>query len=306
MAGLRLRAKRSPGLRRVLFLAQNQLALLRPNCVVARAENQAKYSISAMVRVKNDAPFIREWLAHYVGLGVEHFYVYDNGSDDDTVGVINDLVEKGIVTLIDFPVVPITPACVFHFFENYAFESDWCCFFDSDEFLMMPRGMDIHALLEACPKAPAVAVNWRYMGSGWFKKLPAGLMTEHLVHGDANLDSHIKVIARTRDVRRFRNSHNFYYKRGRLARTFDGSRVYASFCAVRASNLWLAHYVYRGEENYLYKARQRPPEGTASARRVEYSAREYERHNEIVVPPDQTVLARTNQQLAAWREDSSG
>ena len=36
---------------------------------------------------KNEGPFIAEWVAYHYLLGVEHFVIYDNRSDDATVEV---------------------------------------------------------------------------------------------------------------------------------------------------------------------------------------------------------------------------
>ena len=48
-------------------------------------ENRAfKYFMSIACIIKNEGPYLREWLEYHKLIGVEHFYVYDNESSDNT------------------------------------------------------------------------------------------------------------------------------------------------------------------------------------------------------------------------------
>ena len=42
-----------------------------------------KYSVSLCLIFKNEAPFLKEWLDYHLTVGVDHFYLYNNNSDDD-------------------------------------------------------------------------------------------------------------------------------------------------------------------------------------------------------------------------------
>ena len=46
---------------------------------------------------KDEGPYLKEWIEWHLKNGVEKFYIYDNGSKDDTTTVLKPYIEKGIV-----------------------------------------------------------------------------------------------------------------------------------------------------------------------------------------------------------------
>ncbi|MGH9232652.1 MAG: glycosyltransferase family 2 protein [Acidimicrobiales bacterium] len=107
MRSLRAQVKNSPPLGTVMFEAQNVYhaspfagrALRR----IDPAEGAPRHFLSAMIRVKDEARFLPEWVAHHLNVGVEHVYVYDNNSSDDIERVIMPFVERGLVTYVRWP-----------------------------------------------------------------------------------------------------------------------------------------------------------------------------------------------------------
>ena len=51
-----------------------------------------KYTLSCCALIKNEENFLKEWLDHYINEGVEHFYLIDNGSADNTLNIINNMI----------------------------------------------------------------------------------------------------------------------------------------------------------------------------------------------------------------------
>ena len=83
MTGLRTRIKASPLARSALFLGQNAVEAarsLRKPPLPAVPAGAPRYRLAAMIRAKDEARFLPEWLAHHLELGVEHVWVYDNNS----------------------------------------------------------------------------------------------------------------------------------------------------------------------------------------------------------------------------------
>jgi hypothetical protein len=52
---------------------------------------------------RDEARFLDEWVAFHHARGVEHFYLYDNGSSDDVQSVLAPWLARGVVTLIPWP-----------------------------------------------------------------------------------------------------------------------------------------------------------------------------------------------------------
>ncbi|HEX6578168.1 MAG TPA: glycosyltransferase family 2 protein [Jiangellaceae bacterium] len=140
MRSLRAQVKNSPPLGTVMFEAQNVYhaspfagrALRR----IDPAEGAPRHFLSAMIRVKDEARFLPEWVAHHLNVGVEHVYVYDNNSSDDIERVIMPFIERGLVTYVPWPTVPASPSSNNHFLTELGPSSEWVAFFDADELLV--------------------------------------------------------------------------------------------------------------------------------------------------------------------------
>jgi Glycosyl transferase family 2 len=304
MRSLRARVKGSPVLRAAAFLAQSSaygaVSALTPAAPRSGA-GATRHHLAAMIRVKDEARFLPEWLAHHLNLGVEHVYIYDNNSTDDIASVVAPFLERDLATCVPWPNVPASPSCHIDFLDRFGPRCDWVAFFDADEFLVERTPGDLADVL-ASTSAPAIAVNWRYFGSAGHETIPRGLVTQRFDRADATSDHHIKVIARPAAVHRYRNSHNFYFHGGRLARTTDGRRVFGSFVRPPAApRLELRHYVYRSREDYERKARHGFVDASGAkdrARLTKLAASEFDRHNEVLVETSPEVLRGTASLLA--------
>lgn len=253
-----------------------------------------KYFLSTIVRIKNEGRFLPEFIAYHSLLGVEHFYFYNNNSEDDPHTVLAPFMDAGLVTIIDWTPVPASPGCYRHFMKHHAFDSQWIAFLDADEYMVEKReGLLIERLRSAADDCPALALNWRYFGSSHHEMIPEGLLIEHFTMADAQDDTHVKVIARPEHISSYVTSHAFVYRSGRMARSVTGHRVIGSHnLAGLEAPLRINHYVYRARENYLAKAGM----GYVDKEGYKYKARspdksdlEFDKHNEA----PETYLADT-------------
>jgi hypothetical protein len=311
MKNLRTKLKRARALRSFAFAAQNLVVLFKRRQVHLAAAKRPQRFLSAMVRVKDEARFLPEWLACQRELGVEHVYVYDNGSGDNFEEILQPFLRDGYITLIPWPQRPVSPSADLHFLNTFGHLSTWVSFMDVDEFVRESSSGELLRVLRSMDFAPALAINWRYFGSSGFRYIPDGLVIENFDQADEKLNDHVKVIAQPSMIHRYRNSHNFYYKRGRLARVSDGRRVLGSFAAPSSGkkpSLEIAHYVYRSRADYENKLRR-----GFSDRRGEIDAdrtiarieSEYQRHNEVRVEVDMEMIKRVRtsmQRLGVARE----
>lgn len=58
------------------------------------------YNLSICSMIQNEAPWLEEWLEYHLLVGVEHFYLYDNESRDETNEVLAPYIERGLVEVI--------------------------------------------------------------------------------------------------------------------------------------------------------------------------------------------------------------
>jgi hypothetical protein len=139
----------------------------RPAAEPARRNRLAICSI-----VCEEGPYLREFVEFHRIVGVEHFYLYDNGSTDETAEVLAPYVDEGIVTYIRFahPVAQV-PAYN-HCARTFGAENDWIAFIDADEFFFAPGGGDLRKALREFDAYGAVHVNYANYGTSGHETPP--------------------------------------------------------------------------------------------------------------------------------------
>jgi hypothetical protein len=137
-----------------------------------------KYGLSVVCAIKNEADDLLEWLHFHRLAGVDHFYLYDNGSTDETRAIIESYPWPETITYHyvdgDFG----QKRAFHHAIDSYRNSSEWCAFIDADEFLYPVQGNSIKDVLKDVSSAPAVAVHWLNFGSNGHDERPQGLCIE--------------------------------------------------------------------------------------------------------------------------------
>src|SRR6187431_1294722 len=59
-----------------------------------------KYTVCLCGIFKNEAKFLDEWIQFHLVVGIDHFYLYNNNSDDNYYEILKPYIEKGFVDLI--------------------------------------------------------------------------------------------------------------------------------------------------------------------------------------------------------------
>jgi hypothetical protein len=242
-------------------------------------------SICAIYR--NEARYLREWVAFHRLMGVERFFLYDNASTDEHEAVLRPFVEDGCVTVTPWPQVPGQMAAYEDCLRRRRDESRWIAFIDLDEFLFSPSGAVVADVLHDFDQHPGVVVNWAMFGTSGHRDPPPGLVTENYVRrSDATgWNRQTKSIVDPRRVSLFCGPHIFLFKDGtavdergrplvRPTRTWTDE---VSFARLR-----LNHYVTRSEREYVAKlARTAPDMGARGSLTTPQLARRLHVLNEV-------------------------
>ena len=69
-----------------------------PDPVEAR-QNPEHY-LAMFCIVRNEDPYIEEWLEFHLMMGVTHFFIYDNGSTDRTRDILSRYQTEGVATIV--------------------------------------------------------------------------------------------------------------------------------------------------------------------------------------------------------------
>ena len=166
--------------------------------------------LSVCVIAKNEGPYFKEWLDWHIAMGVDKFYVYDNGSTDETRHILEPYIERGVVEYIPFPGYRRQLAAYDHCLRHFRFESRWLAFIDMDEFIVPLKHKSIPSFLQGYEDSPVVEVNWLVYGSGGErKKRPGAVMERFRLHSLPGhyLNHHVKSIVNPRRVYTMIGSH---------------------------------------------------------------------------------------------------
>jgi len=95
-----------------------------------------KYFFSVFCIFPNEATLIREWVAHYVRQGADHFFLIDHDSDDDTRERLREYEEAGYITYFSYHdhTNGAQVRAYNKFFPTVASASEWALLADVDEF----------------------------------------------------------------------------------------------------------------------------------------------------------------------------
>jgi hypothetical protein len=136
-----------------------------------------RHYLSLCAIFKNEAEYLEEWLRFYELVGVEHFYLYNNGSTDGSVKLLQPWIAQGKVSLFPCPVHPGQFTAYSHCIQNFRNMNVWVAFLDLDEFLFSPKQTDLRTLLADYHEEAGVVANWVMFGAAGHQTRPADLVT---------------------------------------------------------------------------------------------------------------------------------
>lgn len=196
---------------------------------------------------KNEAPYLAEWLEFHRLVGVEHIYLYDNGSTDTSAAVLAPFVRDGFVTVTPWPHFDANANTQRHALAHALCAVGpiwrWMAFIDVDEFLFPAAGDSLTEVLEGHEDCQAVAAYWTMFGTSGHETMPEGPVTQNYTMRTTCTDpvlKRLKSIVAPRHVVRVRSAHGF--------ETADGKRPVIARGAIQ-----LNHYYTRSRQEFERK-----------------------------------------------------
>ncbi len=156
-----------------------------PAPAIARTEPRAS-KVMIATTMRNEAPFILEWVAYHRSIGVTDFVVYTNDCDDGTVELLDALAERELITArIDNPFRVSSAgdwqrAALWDLQKsNLADDMDWLIPMDVDEFINIHVGEGRFVdLVRAVPDADMISMVWRLFGNNFIDSFEDRFVTE--------------------------------------------------------------------------------------------------------------------------------
>ena len=239
-------------------------------CATARRQRLPRRRLCAVATVRDEGPYLLEWLAHHRALGVEHFFIASNDNADGSDALLAALDAAGIVSWVSNTgatsdvqlkayrhVLSINPDVL---------DYEWAMLLDLDEFVTLDAGgfqtiPDFLAWQEHRP-VDVVALAWcLFWSSGqvrWSEE-PVTTRFRQQNHG-ASL---VKSIFRPRNFTYAHPHHPIPFDNtvGSVARDSSGAVLSyprgrltgAELPEMRFGKAWISHYFSKSAEEFFWK-----------------------------------------------------
>lgn len=227
--------------------------------------------------MKNEGPFILEWVAHNLAIGVTDFLIYTNDCDDGTDAIWQRLERLGIGQHRVNTILRrgVQKSALHHALaEDAVAQADWLCVLDVDEFINIHAGQGtIGDMWAACPDANVFAMTWRIFGDGGQIGFDAGLICDTFCHA---APLHIPTPAQAWGVKTLFKNNGLFERIGVHVPLDPVAKKFDQICTVNGDGVvlpdshkvgkWrsdkssvgyrmvqLNHYAVRSVESYLIK-----------------------------------------------------
>ncbi len=137
-----------------------------------------KYELSLLLCARNEGKNIAEWIEYHLLHGVEHFYIYDNDSEDNTRQVLLPYIERGLVTMISFHGRGQQVAMYRDAIMKFRDETRWMGITDCDEFFFLRDGRRLIDFIRGYEDFSQILVHWVLYGSSGRRERGEGLVIE--------------------------------------------------------------------------------------------------------------------------------
>lgn len=244
-----------------------------------------KYEVSLCLIFKNEAAYLKEWLEYHSLIGVDHFYLYNNFSEDDYTEVLRPYIDKGIVTLTEWPIKYAQVAAYEDCYHKFKGETHWLGYIDADEFVNLRKYNDIKTFLSRYNAYPSVLLCWKMFGTSGIVKEPTNyLVTERYVASWPWLcETGKSFINNDYMFRRVKVHYHVAYVLGIPLYGVTEAKIFAPlmihpFSYAPFPSAYINHYWSRSREYYLYKDLQRGAVSSMKNEKIKKNPGRFEFH----------------------------
>lgn len=148
--------------------------------------------VTSITPMKNEGPYIVEWVAYHRAIGLNDIHVFTNHCSDGTDLILERLDEMGLLRHAPNPSILVENPR--HHIQLIKYinhmprlrRSDWVINLDADEFLSVNTGAGhVSDLFDRLPDADAISISLRNMGSNGIMRIAdnGALVTESFTRG---------------------------------------------------------------------------------------------------------------------------
>ena len=230
------------------------------------------HDLSVVAIIKNDAHYLEEWLNYHLVAGVDHFYLYDDGSSDNTREILEPYIEAEIVDHFsvtgDSMQIPVYNDAT----RRFKFATRYMTFLDTNEFIFPKSGQSISEVVDEIlsqdARTAALVANWQIFGSNNLEKadFEKGVLERFTRRAPSNWfepltektspvgNIFVKTVANPRFIRAIANPHFAFYYDGKFAVNSAGGRVpYWGSEPIISDKIVINRYFTKSKEEFQSK-----------------------------------------------------
>ena len=221
--------------------------------------------LALVLMVKNEAPYIEEWINFHEKQGVCHFIIFDNESTDNLYNILIPYIKLGKVSYQKIK-GKLPQAEAYNFaMSKYGRKFKYIGVIDADEFIFVRKSLGGVNLFDFVDKfmaehknAGGIGVNWLIFGSNHFEKKPEGGVLKNFTmcaEKDFPANRHIKTICDPLKVLAWRNPHFPFYRKGFQNLDENGEPINEGAFTekVNFDKIRINHYYSKSKEEFIAK-----------------------------------------------------
>ena len=127
------------------------------------------YDVVVAAFIKDEGTYLAEWLDYHERAGIDHFFLYDNDSTDDTAEILQPYIARGYVTYIPCHGAGQQVLAYTQAIRDWRYLCRYIAFIDAGEFIFPVKGGSIadivHNLMDDNSRCAELTINLRFYGT---------------------------------------------------------------------------------------------------------------------------------------------
>lgn len=231
----------------------------RPSSSPAAASGEsATERVCVVAILRDELPFVHEWLAYHRLLGADHFILYD---DDPALPLGDALAPHApYVTVVEWhgkstglPGRNRQTKAYLHALSLMESAFTWVSYLDGDEFIVLKRRPTLHAFLADFTDCEAVSLNWHCFGNGRHVNDPADLVISSLTRRAIRPSPRHKSITRVRAIRDIFSAHSCILAPGSRWVDVHGRPYSDAMYRGKTDPAHINHYMCRSFRRWMHR-----------------------------------------------------
>ena len=217
--------------------------------------------ICVVAILRDELPFIDEWLAYHRLLGVDHFILYD---DDPSLPLAQVVApHASYVTVVAWhgrsaglPGRNRQTKAYLHSLSVMASGFKWVAFLDGDEFIVLKRRPTLPSFLAEFTDREAVSLNWHCFGNSGFVNDPPGLVISSLTRRAIRPSPRHKSITQVSAIGDIFSAHSCILKTGSRWVDVNGRPYADDMYEGKTEPAHVNHYLCRSFRRWMDRPRR--------------------------------------------------